>query len=130
MTTPARAAAYLSEHLEKVADRGWSVVNPNNVPVADLPVIFGFNNGGPYGWMSGMIVAQDGTHLGGHCCSHEAYMSHDLGVLEGSRPDRHETFLKHYPNGYRMEFVSFDDVKAHPVLWPIIEAGNAKSETV
>lgn len=46
MTTPARTAAYLSEHLEKVADRGWSVVNPNNVPVADLPVIFGFNNGG------------------------------------------------------------------------------------
>ena len=128
MTTPARAEAYLKDHLEKVSGRGWAVVNPNGVPIADLPVIFGFNNGGPYGWMSGLLVAQDGTHLGGHVCSNESYMPSDLGVLEGSRPDRHEEFLKHYPGGYRMEFVSFDAVRSHPVLWPIIEAGNAKVE--
>lgn len=40
-------------------------------------------------------------------------MRHDLGILEGTRPDRHETFREHYPDGYQMDFVGYDDIKDH-----------------
>lgn len=93
-----------------------AIFNPHDQPIDDLPIIFGFNNGGPSGLLSAVLIAEDGTGLGGHCCSHEAYMPGDLGVLEGYRPDRHEGFRKHYPDGYRMEFVSYDDVKDHKAL--------------
>ena len=43
-------------------------------------------------------------------------MPSDLGVLDGTRPDRHETFQKHYPDGYRMEFVRYDEVDGHAGL--------------
>ena len=89
-----------------------------------LPVIYGYNNGGPLGGLEGVLLAEDGTYLGGHLCSDEGYMPHDLGVEEGSRPDRHETFRKHYPNGYRMEFVPYEQVGKHPGL----EAAYAKNQ--
>ena len=57
------------------------------------------------------LIGEDGTVLGGHCCSHEGYMPHDLGILEGTRLDRHETFREHYPDGYRMQFVGYSDLK-------------------
>lgn len=113
MTTPAAAAHYLARHLHEVEGRGWVTYNPNNLPVEDLPVIYGFNNGVSSGWFSAVLLAQDGRCLGSHLCSHEGYMEHDLGILEGSRPDRHEVFRAHYPEGYRMEFVSMKDVPGH-----------------
>lgn len=113
MTTRAAEAAYLAEHLHKVEGRGWAVYNPNNTPLADLPIIYGFNNGGNPGWYSGVLLAQDGKALGGHVCSDEGYMPSDLGVLQESRPDRHEIFRAHYPQGYRMEFVPGSEVKSH-----------------
>ena len=128
MTTRAAEAAYAAEHVAKHQGRGWAVVNPKGIPELELPVIYGFNNGGPHGWMSARLIAEDGTPLGEHCCSAECYMPADLGVLEGMRPDRHEAFLKHYPDGYRMEFVGFDEVRTHPNLWPILEASNAKAK--
>jgi len=91
-----------------------AIFNPHNKPIEELPVIYGFNNGGSPGWYSGVLLAEDGEGLGGHLCSHEAYMPGDLGCLEGSRPDRHEGFRQHYPDGYRMEFVGFDAVSNHP----------------
>ena len=90
-----------------------AVFNPHNKPVEQLPVIYGFNNGGSPGWYSGVLLAEDGHALGGHVCSSEFYMPGDLGIIEGSRPDRHETFREHYPDGYRMEFVSAPDVMTH-----------------
>ncbi len=122
MTTKDAEQRYLREHLTKVGDASWAIVNPHGKSIDDPPVTYGFNNGGSPGWYSGVLIAEDGTCLGGHVCSHEGYMPHDLGVLDGARPDRHETFLKHYPDGYRMEFVGFDDVKDHPKLWPILTA--------
>lgn len=122
MTTKEAEQRYLREHLTKVGDASWAIVNPHGKPIEVLPVIYGFNNGGSPGWYSGVLIAEDGTCLGGHVCSHEGYMPHDLGVLDGARPDRHEIFLKHYPDGYRMEFAGFDDVKDHPKLWPILTA--------
>jgi hypothetical protein len=90
-----------------------AVHNPKNLPIKDLPVIYGFNNGGSPEWYDAVLLAQDGTFLGSHICSHEAYMPGDLGVEEGSRADRHEHFRAHYPNGYKMEFVSRDDISTH-----------------
>jgi hypothetical protein len=116
MTTKAAEAFYLARHRYEHEGRRWAIYNPENKPTEELPVIYGFNNGGSPGWYSAVLVAADGTCLGGHCCSHEGYMESDLGVLEGSRPDRHETFRTHYPSGYRMEFVGGDSVRTHPGL--------------
>lgn len=116
MTTKEAAARYEAEHIARWADKGYAFFNPALRPLEELPVIYGFNNGGgPFGF-EGVLIAQDGIVLGGHACSTEAYMPHDLGILEESRPDRHETFRKHYPNGYRMEFVPYADVPDHAGL--------------
>ena len=113
MTTQAAEALYEAQHVFKHEGRNVAVFNPNGLPAQDLPVIYGFNNGGSPGWMFAELLAADGTHLGSHCCSSEAYMPADLGVLQGTRPDRHETFKAHYTNGYRMEFVGHEFVDEH-----------------
>lgn len=52
--------------------------------------------------------------MGSHVCSNEGYMPSDLGVLHGTRPDRHEKdFIPHYPGGYKMEFVGSKDLPHH-----------------
>ena len=129
MTTPAAAAQYLASRLTEWAGKGYAVYNPKGRPLEELPVIYGFNNGGNPGWMSGVLLAEDGTHLGGHICSAEAYMPHDLGVLEGSRPDRHEDFAAHYPEGYRMDFVPLSEVQSHEGLEAAYQANQKKAPT-
>lgn len=91
----------------------YAVFNPHNKPVEELPVIYGFNNGGTAGFMDAVLVAEDGTPMGSHLCSSEGFMYYDLGIIEGHRPDRHVTFQKHYPDGYRMDFVPYKQVKKH-----------------
>lgn len=128
MTTPAAEALYLAQHRHELEGRHWAVHNPHSKALAELPVIYGFNNGGSPGWFSAVSMAEDGTVLGGHCCSHEGYMENDLGILEGTRPDRHEeSYRKHYPDGYRMEFVSFKDAKSHDGLMAAIKLCEAKA---
>lgn len=116
MTTPEREAFYAAEHVMQWGGQPLAVYNPNSMPPDDLPVIYGFNNGGDRIFLNGVIFAQDGEHMGGHTCSDECYMPHDLGCIEGSRPDRHEKFREKYPDGYRMEFVSASDVRGHAGL--------------
>ena len=128
MTTQAAAKLYEEQHLLKCFGRPVAVYNPQNKALAELPVIYGFNNGGSKGWMDAALIAEDGTALGGHLCSSEAYMPHDLGILEGSRPDRHEGFAKHYPGGYRMEFVSYSDVNQHEKLNKAFDLHRQKNE--
>lgn len=132
MTTPAAAALYEAQHVFAHEGKGWAIFNPHSKAVTELPVIYGFNNGGSPGWMSAVLIAEDGTGLGGHCCSSEAYMPADLGVLEGTRPDRHEGFRAHYPDGYRMEFVGYEEFPAHAGLKAACERNTAaqKSEMV
>ena len=109
MTTEAAAQQYLAEHLAEWRGKGYAIHNPHNKPVEELPVIYGFNNGGSQGWLHAVAIAEDGNVLGGHICSDEGYMRADLGIIEGSRPDRHEeSYGKHYPDGYRMDFVPFE----------------------
>lgn len=93
------------------------IYNPQDKPVEELPVIIGFNNGGSLGWLDAVAIAQDGTVLGSHICSDECFIPSDLGVLRGSRPDRHENnYRLHYPDGYRMEFVRNASVPDHALL--------------
>lgn len=116
MTTEKAAAHYLARHeheMEQEGKTGNAVFNPHNKPISELPIIYGFNNGGSAGWYNGQLLAEDGTALGGHVCSAEGYMLNDLGILKGTRPDRHKTFKEHYPDGYRMEFVGLADVRDH-----------------
>ncbi len=80
------------------------------------PKIFVFSNVVGGGDGPAYAMAEDGTVLGSHYCSHEAYAPGDLGVKEGSRPDRHETYAKHYPDGYEMEFVPAREIKKHEKL--------------
>ena len=93
MTTAAAEAEYRMRHELEMAGKGFAIHNPKNLPFEDLPVIYGFNNGG---WGGHDTLAQlpeeDGNGMGSHICSSESYMPHDLGILEGTRPDRHEDF--------------------------------------
>ena len=115
MTTPAAKKLYEAQHVYEHEGKGWAIYNPHNTPIQSLPVIYGFNNGGAI-LMSAVLLAEDGEGLGSHACTSEAYMPADLGILEGTRPDRHEGFRQHYPEGYRMEFVSHDAVEDHAGL--------------
>lgn len=116
MTTPAAAKLYEAQHNYTHEGLRDVVFNPLNKKIEELPVIYGFNNGGEAGWLSAVLISDDGVCLGSHICSSEAYMPADLGVLEGTRPDRHETFQSHYPEGYRMEFVGIADIGNHSGL--------------
>lgn len=127
MTTPAAARFYLAQHLLEMEGKPFSVFNPNNLPIDTLPVIFGFNNGGSPGWFSAVAIAEDGTCLGGHVCSDEGYMPYDLGILEGTRLDRHQNdYQKHYPNGYRMAFIPHADVPTCEPLQKAFELNKAQ----
>ena len=128
MTTEAAARQYLADHLASVAGRGYAAYNPHGKPIDELPWIIGWNNGGSPGWFRACLIAQDGMPLGGHICSHEGYMPSDLGVLDGTAPDRHEEFRKHYPDGYRMDFVSYTDAGHDPRLIEAFRLHDAKAE--
>ena len=128
MTTPAAAQLYMAEHSAIWEGKGYAAYNPNGRSIDDLPMIYGFNNGGSDDWWVGLLMAEDGTCLGEHVCSHENYMPHDLGILEGSRPDRHETFRNHYPDGYKMTFVRAEDVRDHYGLMQAYEKNQKMGE--
>lgn len=128
MTTEAAAALYLAQHLLHHAGRPVVIHNPNARPIEQLPVIYGFNNGGSTGWLQAVLITEDGVTLGGHCCSEEGYMPADLGIIEGARPDRHEAFRQHYPDGYRMEFVRHGEVPGHKGLQAAFAHHAAKAQ--
>lgn len=117
MTTEAAAALYLAQHNLELQDKGNTIYNPHDKPINELPRIIGFNNGGSSGWYEAVVIAEDGTELGGHICSHEDYMRADLGIVEGSCRDRHaDSYQPHYPDGYVMEFVRYVDIAANEKL--------------
>ena len=130
MTTPAAARLYQAQHERAMEGRGLAVFNPNDRPLDELPVIYGFINGGRGDWLNATALAADGAVLGGHVCSAEGYAPHDLGLLEGTRQDRHEkSYQPHYPNGYRMEFVLHADAAEHVGLMAAVAANQKESES-
>ena|SRR3990167_7600436 len=117
MTTKAAAAYYLAQHEASLDGRRVAVHNPHGKDVSELPTIYAFANSNERDWVSAVALAADGAVLGGHLCSHEAYINNDLGVLEGTCKDRHEgQYQRHYPDGYRMEFVQWNDISGHAGL--------------
>lgn len=71
--------------------------------------IYCFNNGGSYGWMSAVAIAEDGHVVAGHTCSSEAYMRHDLGLTSNWK---HENYDNHYGEGnWELEWV--DNLDGH-----------------
>ena len=56
-------------------------------------------------------------------------MMHDLGILEGTRQDRHDKdFKKHYPDGYRMAFVPSSEISDHEKLNKAFELNKKLAE--
>lgn len=106
-----------------------AVYNPENKPVDELPEVFGFNNGGSDLACDGVLVAEDGTYLGSHMSTNERFMLEDLGIIEGSRPDRHQDFQMHYPRGYRMTFVGYDAVPTNAKLMAALKFAEAAEAT-
>jgi hypothetical protein len=94
------------------------------------PKIYCFSNVVGGGDGIAYAMAEDGTVLGSHWCSHENYVPHDLGVREGARPDRHETYRKHYPEGYEMVFVPSAEVSTHEGLQKAFELNHKQTEAV
>lgn len=92
------------------------------------PKIFCFSNRIDGGEGPAYAMAEDGTVLGAHYCSHETFVPGDLGVIPGSRPDRHERYAQHYPDGYEMEFVPSKNVRSHPGLLAAIELNRKQGE--
>ena len=82
--------------------------------MSDKPKIYCFSNAKGGGDGIALAMADDGHVLGSHYCSHEGFVSQDLGVTEGTRADRHVHYAEHYPDGYEMEFVAAADVASHP----------------
>lgn len=127
MTTRAAAAAYLAAHLTKMYGKPFVVYNPKNMPIESLPFIYGFNNGGSTYFLLACALSADGVVLGQHNCSDEAYIPHDLGIIEGSRLDRHEeSYRVHYPEGYRMTFVPTSEIERHEGLHSAFAAMSEK----
>jgi hypothetical protein len=73
-------------------------------------------------------MGDDGVVLGSHWCSHEGFVPHDLGVTPGTRPDRHVTYKKHFPEGYEMEFVPASKVMTHEGLLRAFELNQKLAE--
>lgn len=92
----------------------------------EKPKIFCFSNVVGGGEGMAYALAEDGTVLGSHLCSHEIYVQYDLGVAEGYRPDRHDDYKSHYPNGYQMEFVPAHDVGCHEGISRAMKLNSAK----
>lgn len=97
---------------QQMTSRKWVAYNPKDLPVDQLPCIYCFANGGQVNLLNAIALAQDGSILGSHACSHEDYIPSDLGVLEGCRNDRHKnSYMKHYPDGYKMIFVPYSMIE-------------------
>jgi hypothetical protein len=129
MTTPLAAALYAAQHNFQWGEKPLAIHNPQNRPVHELPVIYGFNNGGSTGWLDAIAMAEDGTVLGSHTCSDECYMPHDLGCIEGARKDRHvQAYQPHYKDGYRMAFVKYADIAGCAGLQDALAKYHAKDK--
>lgn len=70
-----------------------------NQPAGDesKPAIYLFSNSRD-GDGAAYAMAEDGTVLASHICSHWGYMKHDLH----DRADRKVLYEEHYPDGYRL----------------------------
>lgn len=78
------------------------------------PKIFVFCNSCVPEWHSMVAIAEDGTWLAGHICSHHGYAAHDMGINpNGWKRDK---YAAHYPDGFEVEWVPDAHPGKHPGL--------------
>ena len=82
-----------------------------------------FEGGMRDGDVIGYALAEDGTVLASHLSSNEGFSKHDMG-LTGTW--KHDTYAKHYPDGYELEWV--DDPENHEGWIDAIKINKAKSK--
>lgn len=83
----------------------------SSVGEADKPAIYLFSNSHDGDGVA-YAMAEDGTVLGSHFCSHWGYMRHDLH----DRPDRKARCEEHYPDGYRLVILGRSELPPDEVL--------------
>lgn len=101
--------------------------------------IYGFNNGGSPGWYQAMALSEHGDGVAQHCCSHEDFMPHDLG-MDGKSNWKHDHYNKMFPDGWETEFVPSKKIDSHEGLQkafalarekpPVIPAGQESAVTI
>ena len=116
MTTKAAESLYLAQHNMSMEGKIGVCYNPKDLKIEQLPIIYIFGNTPPP-WIEAYARAANGKVLGSHICSSEGYIKHDLGYFEGTREDRHKKcYERHYPDGYKMEYVPVDLILSHEGL--------------
>lgn len=68
----------------------------------DKPKAFVFCNSCSPDWHSFVALAEDGTVLAGHICSHHGFAAHDMGVGEDGW--KRDLYAAHYPDGFEVEY--------------------------
>ena len=76
--------------------------------------------------MSAIAISEDGNVLAEHCCSHEVFMAHDLGIVGTWK---HEHYDKHHGKG-NWELVWISDVKGDVRLQAAIELNSKLPQTI
>lgn len=99
----------------------YHVYNPLNKPEEELPIIYGFNNGGNPGFYSAIALAESGHDLAGHICSTEGWMPLDLGFHDAGFIHKREHYRQHYPEGYRTIFLERDELSTDTGFLAAIE---------
>ena len=74
----------------------------------------------------GYALCEDGTNLASHLCSDEYYVPHDMGM--GDSIWKHETYDKHYPDGYELVWVGEIEkaIKDIPEFAEAVKLNNSK----
>lgn len=80
--------------------------------------IYCFNNGGPYGYMIAVALADDGVCIASHLCTNEHYMPHDLGMMGSTW--KHDLYDAHFGKG-NWELVWIDDPRTDERVQKAIE---------
>ncbi|MCO5190368.1 MAG: hypothetical protein M9918_19530 [Anaerolineae bacterium] len=106
--------------------RGYLTYNPHNLPSDSLVVVYGFpNQFVPPNNFVGILMASDGSACGSHVSSDEEWLRHDLGVNNPASP-KHHLLMATFPDGYRMDYVPYDEVEGHQGLDAAYEEHLAK----
>lgn len=68
------------------------------------------NGSTPGGDVVGYALAEDGTGLGNHYSSSVGFAQHDMGFTSNWK---HDSYQKHYPDGFVLEWIDYDELDAH-----------------
>lgn len=67
-------------------------------------------------------LAEDGTSLANHLSSSADFAKHDIGLTSDWH---HDDYRAHYPDGYEVEWIDYEDLDAHKGFqkaWALYEA--------